>query len=60
MTKRAALSALREFGGRLGGGHRAGAGEKSDGFPEPGKVSLYLKLMYMIKKKEKNKNKRSQ
>jgi len=36
VTKTPALSALRGFGGRVGGGDGAGAREKPDGFAEPG------------------------
>ena len=38
MTKRPALTALRGFGGRVGGGDCGGAGEKQDGFAEPGNM----------------------
>jgi len=38
MTKTPALSVLRGLGGRVGGCDRAGAGEESDGFAEPGNM----------------------
>jgi len=38
VTKPPALSALREFGGRVGGDDRAGAEEKLNGFAEPGNM----------------------
>jgi len=38
VTKTPALSALRGFGGRVGGCDSAGAGEKPDRFAEPGNM----------------------
>ena len=38
MSKAPALPALGGLGGRVGGGERAGAGERSDGFAEPGNM----------------------
>jgi len=38
VTKRPAHSTLGGFGGRVGGGDRAGAGERSDGFAKPGNM----------------------
>jgi len=38
VSKAPALPALGGLGGRVGGGDRAGAGEKSDGFAKPGNM----------------------
>jgi len=38
VTQTPALSALRGFGGRVGGGDHAGVGEKPDGFAQPGNM----------------------
>jgi len=38
VTKTPVLAALRGFGGGVGGGDSAGAGEKPDGFAKPGNM----------------------
>jgi len=38
VTKTPALFALRGLGGRVGGSDSMGAGERSDGFAEPGNM----------------------